>query len=136
MADLTVTASQVLSSTGAVFATGTAGATITAGQPVYYDGTNYQPADANASSTTAAAVGIALHASLTGQPIKIQTAGDITIGAGAAPAVGTIYVVSATAGGIAPSSDGTTGWYTTILGVGAATNIIKLQIYASGQVRP
>jgi hypothetical protein len=66
----------------------------------------------------------------------VQTAGPITIGAGAAPAVGTIYCLSATAGGIAPSADLATGNRTTILGVGAATNAIVLRVNSSMQVKP
>lgn len=118
--------------------TGTAGETVTAGQPVYLKASDskYYKADANASAEAAGAVAIMLHGADAGQPIKAQSGGDITIGAGAAPAVGTIYVVSGTAGGIAPSADIATGWYVTILGVGAASNIIKMKVYASGQLKP
>lgn len=138
MADLAITAAQVLVTSDTVTASGTAGATITAGQPVYLDAADskYKLADANASSTTAAAVGIALHASLDGQPIKIATGGDLTLGAGAAPAVGTTYVLSATAGGIAPNVDAASGWFKTILGVGKTGNILSMKVFASGQAIP
>lgn len=142
MADLTVTATQVLpgaESAGATFASGVAGATITAGQPVYLDTTTstYKVADNNDTSATLAVVaGIALHGAASGQPLKIQTGGPFTIGAGAAPTVGIIYCLSATAGGIAPSADLATGNRVTILGVGAASNAINLRIYASGQTKP
>lgn len=141
MADLSVTASQVLpglESAGATFANGTAGASITAGQAVYLDtaaGT-YKLADANDSTATAVVAGIALHAASTGQPLRIQTAGPLTIGAGAAPAVGMIYAVSATAGGIAPQADLTTGHRTSIIGVGTATGVITLRIWATNAVKP
>lgn len=138
MADLTITASQVLESTGPEYVTGTAGEALTAGQPVYLKDSDsrYYRADANASSETAEAVAIMLHGADAGQPIKAQSGGTITLGAGAAPAVGTIYIVSATAGGIAPSADAATGWFITVLGVGAAANTLKLKIFISGQQKP
>lgn len=142
MADLSITASQVLAPTDGSgnFAQYIAGATITAGQSVYLDSaTNtVKLADANASQAAAAAVGIATHAALSGQPVRVMggRGGYITIGAGAAPAVGTIYVVSATAGGIAPHGDLATGAYTTILGVGASTNRIQLDVFVSNSVVP
>ena len=139
MADLTFTASQVLPDSTGTTVRGTAGATITAGQPLYLDSvTNtYKLADANASALTAAAVGLALHAALSGQPITLQTGGSPTMGAGAAPTVGIVYVVSATAGGLAPAADLASGHYTTIMGVGAASNKLKMPgagPFASGQV--
>lgn len=142
MADLTITAAQVLpgaESAGAQFAQGIAGASITAGQVLYLDPTanTYKLADNNdTSETLSIAAGIALHAAGSGQPIRLQTAGPITIGAGAAPAVGTVYVLSATAGGIAPVADLATGNRTTILGVGGSSNTIILRINPSRQVRP
>jgi hypothetical protein len=62
--------------------------------------------------------------------------GYLTLGAAAAPTVGIIYCVSATAGGIAPSADLTTGDYVTILGVGATTNRLAVDIFVSDQVKP
>ena len=136
--DLSITSSQVLVTADTETAEGTAGATITAGQTLYLDSSDskYKLADANASSSTAACIGIALHGSSDGQPIKLATGGSITIGAGAAPAVGTTYVLSATAGGIAPNVDATSGWFKTIIGVGAASNQISLKVFASGQQIP
>jgi hypothetical protein len=142
MADLTITATQVLPGTdseGAQFAQGLAGATITAGQVLYLEASSntYKLADNNdTSSALAVAAGIALNGASSGQPVRLQTAGPVTIGAGAAPAVATIYVLSATAGGIAPSADLATGNRATILGVGMATNRIQLRINSTGQVKP
>ena len=136
MADLSVTATQVLVSAAGGTYNGTAGEAITAGQPVYVStGSTLMIADANAttSATTVASVkGIALNGGATGQPIQVQTGGTITIGAGAAPAVGTVYRLSETAGGIAPVGDTTNSHYVSIIGVGGATNTIKLSIYNSG----
>lgn len=135
-ADITVTAASVAKGTGATTSDGIAGATITAGQAVYLDSTTntIKLADANASSAASTAVGIALHGAASGQPIKYQTGGQITIGA--TVAVGTIYVVSGTAGGIAPSTDLASGWYTNILGVATTTGIITMGIQNSGVAVP
>lgn len=106
--------------------------TITAGQSVYLDSatSTIKLADCDASATTAAAVGIALHGSLAGQPITYQVSGQITIGA--TLSAGKIYVVSATAGGIAPSADLTTGWRTSELGIAISTTILDMYIINSG----
>ena len=94
MADLSITAAQVLPDPSGDVYNGIAGATITAGQSVYLDATTttVKLADADASAAAAAAIGIALHAATSGQPIRVQRSGTPTLGAGAAPAVGTVYL--------------------------------------------
>ena len=102
MVDFAITASQVLPGTdaAATFENGIAGAALTAGQPVFLDAaTNtYRPADTNATAPEAVVRGIALHAAAVGQPIRVQTGGTLTIGAGAAIPVGGVVVLSATPG--------------------------------------
>jgi len=134
--DLAITAASVVSSTSPTTTDGTAGATITAGQAVYLDSADskYKLADCNLSSAAAQAVGIALHGAANGQPLKIQWGGNITIGG--TVTVGTIYVLSGTAGGIAPMGDLTTGWRTTIVGVGTSATNISLRLYASDALVP
>lgn len=137
MADLTITAASVVPSTGATFKDGVAGANIVQGQPVYEDiadGKKWKPCDSNVSAAAAAAIGIALNAASLDQPVRIQNAGDINLGA--TLAIGTIYVVSNNAGGIAPSADGATGWYTTILGIAKTTAILTMSLKASGVAKP
>lgn len=139
MTDLAITAAQVQpGTTDASFAQGTAGATITAGQTVYLDSSSgtYKPANATTSAATAAVVGVALNGASSGQPLKIQVGGTLTLGAGAAPAVGTVYCQSTNNGGIAPAVDLATGMRTSILGVGGAANTIILKINNSQQVHP
>ena len=141
MADLAVAASQVKAGAGAVEGTGVAGATVTAGQPVYEDSTDgrIKLADANLSLAAAKARGVALHGALSNQPIRYQKGGKVIVGAGAAPAKGTIYVASATAGGIAPAADLVSGSYATILGVGDGDGGIDLVPggpFASGHAVP
>jgi predicted transcriptional regulator len=136
MADLSITAANVVAGNGASIVNGTAGATITAGQVVYKDVADgrYKLADANASAATAEAVGIALHAASNGQPLAILSQGTLT--PGATVVVGTVYVASATPGGIAPAADLTTGWRTTVLGVGITAATIAVDIQVSGVAVP
>lgn len=127
MADLTITASNVVLVDGNT-SEGYAGETITAGQPVYlkssdellYKGDN----DAGTAPATAAIKGIALNGASVGQPVTYQTSGTITIGA--TVTVGTIYVLSATAGGICPAADLASGDYVTIIGVASTAAIITM----------
>lgn len=103
----------------------TAGTTLTAGKSYYLDANNLaQLADANASSTTAAGVGIALGGAGANQPFFGFEGGALSFGA--VLTQGLVYVVSATAGGIAPTSDLTTGWFTTILGYAQTTSILVM----------
>lgn len=133
MADLVITAASVAAGSGTSQTTGIAGATITAGQVVYLDSatTTYKLAD-NDSGTAAArtVAGIALHASLSGQPLTILTKGPITIGA--TTAIGTVYCLSSTAGAICPSADIASGDYNTILGIGTSVTAIDVLLHAAG----
>lgn len=133
MADIAVTAASVLKASNATVARGVAGATITAGQPLYMDSTDSNKlklADANASDATATVVGISLHGASSGQPIEYITGGNLTFNA--VLTSGVIYVTSATAGGIAPSADLVTGWRTSILGVATSTTNMYLSVFPSG----
>lgn len=135
--DITITAANVIPGSDATYFDRTAGDTITAGQPVYLDSTDskLKLADANAASAAAATVkGIALHGAASGQPLKVQTSGSITIGATVTQ--GTIYVLSATAGGIAPAADLATGHRVTVIGIATSASALKLQINASGVAVP
>lgn len=129
MADLTITAASVLAGANAHKRTGIAGATITAGQPVYEDSADsskFKLADNNASASTAKCVGIALHGAASGQPLTIVEEDD-DFTAGATLAVG-IYALSATAGGICPVADLASGNYPVVLFVAKSTSkaIVKL----------
>lgn len=129
MADLTITPANVVKGSTANVVNGVAGTTITAGQTVYEDtgdSNKLKLADANNTSATAACKGIALHAALAGQPCAYINGGDL--GLGAILTVGIIYVLSATAGGIAPAADLASGWRTTILGVATTTSNLRLGI--------
>lgn len=126
MADISITAGSVLWVSGDIETGYKAGATITAGQALYFDSsTNTWKLCDNDNATAAVRVfaGIALNSASSGQPLHVQVSGVITIGA--TVAVGTVYTTSATAGGIAPSSDLSTGEYTSIIGVALTTGTIE-----------
>lgn len=133
MADITVTPASVLKGTNATTETGIAGEAIDAGEVVYKKAADgkFWLSDANdATVAVNAAYGIALNSAAANQPVVVQTRGSITIGA--TITAGTIYVLSATAGGIAPAADLTTGWSRTILGVASSTTVIDLSIVNTG----
>lgn len=133
MADLTITGTSVLAGSGAKKVYGVAGVALTGGQVVYLDSTTstYKLAD-NDSATAAvrSPAGIALHAAAAGQPIAVLTSGPITIGA--TTAVGTVYALSSTAGGICPVADIGTGDYNTIIGIGTSTTVIDVKLHEAG----
>lgn len=128
MADLTVTAASVIAGSNAKTVAGTFGATITAGKAVYQDTSDnkWKLADANLSAAAAVLGGIALNGGSDGQPALIQTGGNIN--PGATVVVGTIYVLSATAGGICPAADLVSGMYTNIVGIGTTSSNIAMQV--------
>lgn len=138
MADLSVTAANVVKGSRARIVSGTYGATVTAGQTVYSDpadGRRYKPADADsATAAVRATAGIALNSGAAGQPADIQEGGRITIGA--TVVIGTIYVQSDTPGGIMPAADLETGDTVTVLGIGVSATEIDLNIHRSGVAVP
>lgn len=147
MADIAVTAANVIPDAGYQYRDEVAGATITAGQAVYLDATDLvagqggnaasaKACDANASAAAAAAVGIALNGASRGQPVRILTGG--TFAAGGTTAVGETYVVSATdtLGKIAPIADAVTGWFVTYLFSGIAGNKGTMRLSSTGVAKP
>lgn len=137
MADLTITAASVVPDDGFSYVDGVFGETVTAGQPVYKKASDglYYKADANGAGTEIWVVaGIALNGGAVNQPGRIMTGGTLTIGA--TVAIGTIYVLSATAGGIAPSTDLASGWKTSILGVASTVAKLAVKIINSGSAVP
>lgn len=134
MADLVITAANVVSGAGAVRENGTAGASIVAGDVVYKDASDSNKLKlADNDSGTAAlrsAYGIALHAAASGQPLSVHREGPITIGA--TVAVGEVYCLSSAAGKICPHADIGAGDYNTIVGIGTSTTVIDVLFHASG----
>lgn len=133
MTDISITAANVIAGTDANVATGTSGATVTAGQAVYLDSTDSRYKLADSNSGTAAArqpKGIALNGASAGQPIAVQTSGDITIGG--TLTAGATYMLSDTPGGICPDADVGSGEYVCLLGVAKSTTVLDLAIQATG----
>ena len=135
MADISVTAASVLKGANAKTRRGIAGATITAGQALYEDSSDSNKlklADANASAATSNCVGIALHAALSGQPIEyVYEDDDFTPGATLSLSVAAdsgVYVLSGTAGGIAPMDDLAATMYPVVLFVAKSATKANLKI--------
>jgi hypothetical protein len=129
-ADLTITAANVTPSANAVIRSSTAGVAITAGQALYKDATaSYALKLADANSATAAArivCGLALNSAAAGSPVNYVVT-DPALVIGGTVANGTVYILSATAGSIAPLADLTTGMYAFVLGVGTSTTTIAFR---------
>ena len=141
MADLTVTAANVLLISGTPFPDQRAGVAISQGDAVYQadDGTWLK---AKASGTDREAgynnYGIALSsAANVGGRLSVAGPGcTVALGVGA---VGVVYVISATAGKIAPVADLVSTNRLTVLGVGIASNRIVIppgSNYVAGAVLP
>ncbi len=136
MVDLAITTSEVQEGALAQKTTEIGGVTITAGQVIVKDATTGQMRLAKADDLATAPVGIvggiALHGSLDEQPVTFQTGGTFVIGSSASVAPGVIYVLSGTAGGIAPAADLAMDDKVVILGVGDASDGIKMSLFNSG----
>jgi len=134
--DLVITAANVKPVSDQVIdSSANAGEAITQGQSVYLDTDGkWYKSDANGVAAKKDLKGIALNNAAADQPLAVQKAGVINMGA--TVAVGTIYVVSATAGGVAPSADLVSGMDTIIVGVGITTSNIRLNVFDSGAAVP
>jgi hypothetical protein len=133
MADLTITAANVLSGSGARIVHGKAGAAVTAGQTVYQDPADqrFKLADCdNASAAVRALSGIALNGAANGQPLAVQFDGEIALGA--VLTAGATYYLSPNPGGIAPLADLGSGDFPTVIGLAESTSVLRLGITAAG----
>ena len=134
MAELTITAANVIKGAGTTSRAGIAGATLTAGMPIYLDNTDEdlgKPCQANAEAT-ASCDGICLNGASAGQPFDYLPSGDITLGTGVMTKGETYAVSDATAGKIRPVDELASGDYVTILGVAESTSVLALDIQNSG----
>lgn len=142
MADLSITAANVVAASDASLLQVTAGETITAGQPVYKDtadNNEYKLCDHEAQASAVVA-GVALNGASDGQPMRIITTGNLN--PGATVTVGEIYCASGSvgtgnaAGGICPEGDLASGDFVTVLGIGTTTSNIAIDIQVSGVAVP
>ena len=133
MTDISITATSVVAGTGAIKKACIAGATITAGQAVYLDSTTGKLALADANAAGAEArqpIGIALNGGAANQPVMVQTAGEVTIGA--TLTAGLAYYLSDTPGGICPVGDIGSGEYVCLVGIAKSTSVLSINIDYSG----
>lgn len=133
MADLSVTAASCVPVAPYTLKYGIAGATITAGKPLYLDSaTNtWKLADSNgASDEIRKATALALTGSSAGQPVAYMTEGDVTLGA--TMTAGVAYYLSDTAGGICPVADLGAGEYPCLIGIANSTTVLRLGFNYSG----
>lgn len=135
MADVTISSvATPLAGALNAFAWGTAGAAVALGDFVYRDSADsykLKPADTT-TAAKAAVVGIALHAAASGEPLRIQTAGRISLGA--TLSVGMVYVLSGTsgAGNMCPVTDLDNTEWLTLLGASSSSLILDLKLWVSG----
>ncbi len=128
MAAISVTAANVIPSTSATIYTGTAGATITQGQPLYLDTTTSTYKLANALTNNPVA-GVALVGASNGQQMVLCSR-DPNFTPGFSVTTGNVILVGNVAGQLNPYEDRATGWYVTSLGVMIAPT--KMNFYITG----
>ena len=134
MADLTITAANVLSA-GTSFSRATAGVALTQGEVIYLDsadGNLAKLADASAAATATIA-GIVVTEAAAAQPVLYVKTGAITIGD--TVATGTVYVVSATAGKIAPIADLSSTEIVSVLGIASSTTVITMNVWNTAIIK-
>ncbi len=129
MAAFSITAANVLHSNQATIFTGTAGATITQGQPLYLDTVTNTYKLANALTNSPVA-GFAQVGASTNQDMVICSR-DPNYSPGFAIGTGNFVLVGNTAGTLQPVEDRATGWYVTAMGVGIGGNRINFAITGS-----
>lgn len=129
MADLSITAANVVAGSHGARLDGVAGEAIAAGKAVYLNSTSglWMLADSNSATAEARrAAGIALNAAALNQPLAVHKSGDITIGA--TLTAGATYWLSDTAGGICPDADVGAGEYACLFGVAKSTSVLSVSI--------
>lgn len=133
MADITITAANVVAGSGSVQETNLAGETVAAGKSVYRSSSTkkWMLADSNSATAEARkAGGIALNSASLNQPITVHKAGELVIGATLTP--GTAYYLSDTPGGICPVADVGAGENVCLLGIAKSATVLAVDIQAPG----
>lgn len=133
MADLTITAANVVVPGRASRRRGTAGAAIFAGEICFLDPADrrYKLADADASFMTGVTeIAMALNSASANQPIELAAIGDINMGS--VFTAGTSYYLSATPGKIAPRADLGVGDRVILLGIAKSATQIAFRPLISG----
>lgn len=126
MADISITAANVVATATASMTHGTAGETIAQGKTVYKSSTTgkWMLADSNSATAEArVAAQVALCAASLNQPITVGK-GKITIGATLTP--GLAYYQSDTPGGICPIADVGSGEYVCLIGLADSATVLDV----------
>ena len=129
MVDLVVTPGNVVAGTNANKESGVCGEVIAAGKAVYKSSNTqkWMLADSNSVTVEArTAMGIALNGGSLDQPLVVQKAGAITLGA--TLTAGSDYYLSDTPGGICPRADVGSGEMVCFLGLAASTSVFNIDI--------
>lgn len=138
-ADLSITAGSVLPSASAKIVSGTAGATITAGQLVYLDTTanTYKLADANGATPLYKVAGLAILGASSGQRVYVCIE-DPAFTLGATLVIGDTVWASATPGGMTKvAAEGVaTGNFVSVVGVAISPTKINFKIIRADAVTP
>lgn len=131
MADIAVTAANVIGTASANGAVGIAGEAIVQGQALYLKASDSKLWKAiNTATASAVVVGVALNCASAGQPVKYQSSGDITIGG--TVVVGETYLLSDTAGGIGPVADILTTQKVSLIGFGKSATVLTIALNNTG----
>lgn len=135
MADIVITAANVIAGAGATILHGSAGATATAGQAVVRNAAGqYVLSDADGATPALKNVtGITLNGASANQPLSVLKDGPITIGGTLTP--GASYWLSATPGGICPDADVGAGENAILIGVATSATVLLVNITNSGAAR-
>lgn len=141
MADITVTAANVGFGASTVKTRPVQfGEAVTQGQSVYQSGTDnkYYRTDADVLATAVAAGIVMSPASTNGYgtiAVSSESPGQALVNLGATLAIGTVYCVSTTPGGICPVADLASGDFITILGVATTAALLDLRIVVSNTAK-
>ena len=134
MVDIVITPANVVAGEGAAIDHGIAGATILAGQAVFFNETTKRFGLADNNATTPPEIkipkGIALHGASNGQPLAVLRSGEVTIGA--TLVAGSDYYLGDTPGGICPKADVLTGETVTLIGLAKSTTVLTVNIQRTG----
>jgi hypothetical protein len=130
MADISITPANVVAGSGSsVDRTGTAGATITAGQIVAENSSNQLALADNNSATAALKLpdGFALNGASINQPLAIHKKGPLTVGG--TLVAGVPYFLSDTPGGLCPIADLASGESVVQMGIAISTTELDVDIH-------
>ncbi|MBS9476235.1 hypothetical protein [Ancylobacter radicis] len=133
MADLSITAANVVAGSNSVQEHGLAGEAIVAGKAVYKASATKKWMLADSNSATAEAKvtrGIALNGAALNQPVTIHKFGDLTLGS--VLTAGTSYYLSDTPGGICVFADLASGEDVSFIGVAKSSTVLAVNVNTPG----